>query len=170
MRIVLQWQAPDPTGGEITGYKIEYASAQAADPDTVDSTTWDDLVEDTMSMATTYTDDGSVDELKARDIRFYRVSTINSGGTSTSPSNVYSAITGTTAVTLTVDGPATAIHAENDTGTVATYTASGPGSETATWSTEGDDGGGGGDFRINNGGELTFASSPNYEMPADARH
>ena len=97
-RIVLQWQAPDPTGGEITGYKIEYASAQAADPDTVDSTTWDDLVEDTMSMATTYTDDGSVDELKAGDIRFYRVSTINSGGTSTSPSNVYSAITGTTAL------------------------------------------------------------------------
>ena len=35
----------------------------------------------------------------------------------------------------------------------------------ATWSTEGADGG---DFRISNDGMLTFASSPNYEMPADA--
>ena len=49
-RIVLVWKAPSPTGGEITGYKIEY-SADGSDP-------WMDLVKNTGSDATTYTDNG----------------------------------------------------------------------------------------------------------------
>ena len=165
-RVVLHWKAPENTGGTvITGYKIEYASPDANDANAADDATWDDLVEDTMSMATTYTDDGSVGELEAGDTRFYRVWTINSVGTSANPSNEFSAITGTMAVALTADGPDTASRPENSTGMVATYTASGPGSDIATWSTEGADRG---DFRISNDGMLTFASSPNYEMPADA--
>ena len=162
-RIVLNWKAPATTGGEITGYKIEYAAAVAAG-NSPDAATWMDLVANTMSDATTYVDDGSVDGLEAGDIRYYRVSTINSAGTSADESNDYSALTGTMAVALTVDGPDSASYAENDTSTVATYTASGPGSDTATWSTEGADGG---DFRINNDGELTFDPLPNFEMPAD---
>ena len=160
-RIVLNWKAPaaGDTGGEITGYKIEYSATPTfADPALV-------LVADTMSDATTYIDDGSVAELEAGDIRYYRVSTVNSADTSAA-SNVYSAVTGAMAPALTVDGPATASHAENDPGMVATYTASGPGSDMATsWSTEGADGG---DFRINDDGELTFDPLPNFEMAADA--
>ena len=62
-----------------------------------------------------------------------------------------------------VSGKATAGYAENGTGAVATYTADGPAS--ATWTLSGDDAG---DFNISNGGELTFAASPNYEAAADA--
>ena len=154
-RIVLLWQEPDTTGGEISGYKIEYSADG--------STSWMELVANTMSDATTYVDDGSVAELEAGDIRYYRVSTINSFETS-AISNVYSALTGAMALGLTVDGPATASHAENDTDMVATYTVSGPGSDMATWTLEGADRG---DFRISNG-MLTFATPPNFEMPASA--
>ena len=163
-RIVLNWKAPAvaDTGGEITGYKIEYSNANEAG--TASDGTWMDLVANTMSSATTYTDDGSMAELEAGDTRYYRVSTVNSADTSAA-SNVYSAVTGAMAPALTVDGPPTASHPENDTGTVATYRASGPGSDMATWSTEGADGG---DFRINIDGELTFDPLPNFEMAADA--
>ena len=167
-RIVLNWKAPAvaDTGGEITGYKIEYASALATDPNAVDADTWDDLVADTMSDATTYVDDGSVAELEAGDIRYYRVSTLNSAGTSAeNGAPVYSAVTGAMAPALTVDGLATASYAEDRTDVVATYTASGPGSEMVGWSTEGADYG---DFSISNDGMLTFAPLPNFEMPSDA--
>ena len=54
-RVVLHWEAPAVTGGEITGYKIEYSDDSNTGP-------WMDLVANTMSMATTYTDNGSVAE------------------------------------------------------------------------------------------------------------
>ena len=78
---------------------------------------------------------------------------------------MYSAVTGAMAPTLTVDGPVSASHAENSMGTVATYTASGPGADKATWSLSGDDKG---DFTIGRGdGILKFSRAPNYEMPMD---
>ena len=61
-----------------------------------------------------------------------------------------------------VSGEATADYAENGAAAVATYTTDGPVS--ATWTLSGDDAG---DFTIN-GGELTFAASPDYEGAADA--
>ena len=67
-RIVLLWQAPDDTGGEITGYKIEYSNANTNGNASDDN--WMDLVANTMSDATTYIDHGSVAELKAGDVRF----------------------------------------------------------------------------------------------------
>ena len=155
-RIVLVWKAPSPTGGEITGYKIEYSA---------DGTTlWMVLVENTMSDATTYTDSGAVAKLKAGDTRYYRVSTINSFGTgpASADAEAASAVTGAMAPTLTIDGPATASHAENSMDTkVETYMASGPGADMATWSVEGTDRG---DFTISDG-MLSFRNSPDYEMP-----
>ena len=70
-RIVLVWQAPAATGGEITGYKIEH-SVDGEDP-------WMDLVANTMRDATTYTDTS----VPVGTARHYRVSAINSAGTST---------------------------------------------------------------------------------------
>ena len=66
---------------------------------------------------------------------------------------------------LTISGMATVDYAENGTGPVATYTASGPDSDIATWSLEGDDAG---VFDINDGGMLTFKASPDFETPTDA--
>ena len=154
-RIVLQWKAPTTTEGEITGFKIEYSADGETD-------TWMDLVKNTRSDATTYTDNGAVAKLEAGDTRYYRVSTINSFGTGAVPSNEYSAVTGAMAPTLTIDGPATASHAENSMDTkVETYMASGPGADMATWSVEGADRG---DFTISDG-MLSFRNSPDYEMP-----
>ena len=57
-------------------------------------------------------------------------------------------------------------HAENDTGPVATYTATDPDQGTTiTWSLEGTDKA---HFDISQSGVLTFITSPNYEAPADA--
>ena len=47
---------------------------------------------------------------------------------------------------------------------MATYTASGPDADMATWSLEGDDAG---DFNISNSGVLMFMTAPDYEMPMD---
>ena len=66
---------------------------------------------------------------------------------------------------LTVSGPASESYAENGTGPVATYTASGPDAALATWTLGGDDAG---DFSISRSGVLTFASVPDFENPADA--
>ena len=65
----------------------------------------------------------------------------------------------------TVLGQTTVNHAENDTGTVATYSATDPeGVTTFTWTLSGDDAD---DFAIN-GGVLTFDPTPNFEGAADA--
>ena len=66
---------------------------------------------------------------------------------------------------LAVSGLSRADYAEDRTNAVATYTASGPDAAQATWSLSGDDAG---DFSISSGGELTFASEPDFEAPADA--
>ena len=65
---------------------------------------------------------------------------------------------------LAVSGQSSVNYEENGMGSVATYTASGPNADSATWSLGGDDAG---DFGIA-GGVLTFNNVPNYEMPADA--
>ena len=120
---------------------------------------WMELVANTMSEATTYTDNS----VPAGTARYYRVSAINSAGTSDTlmDEDETSALTGTTAVTLAVDGPVIASHAENDTDMVATYMKSGPGADKAAWSTEGADAR---HFTIP-GGVLNFRSAPDFEMP-----
>ena len=63
-----------------------------------------------------------------------------------------------------VSGQTTVNHAENDAGTVATYTATDPeGVTTFTWTLSGDDAG---DFAID-GGVLTFSPTPNFEAATD---
>ncbi len=82
-RIDLSWTAPASTGGSaITGYRIEVS------PNGTSS--WTGLVANTASTTTTYEHTG----LAAGTTRHYRVSAINSVGTSTS-SDVANATTGT---------------------------------------------------------------------------
>ena len=66
---------------------------------------------------------------------------------------------------LGISGQRNVSYAENRTDAVATYTAVGPESASATWSLSGDDAG---DFNISRSGVLTFRSSPDYAEPADA--
>ena len=67
-----------------------------------------------------------------------------------------------------ITGPATRTVAENFEDMVATYTGEDPEDTMADinrWSVTGRDGG---DFTINEGGELTFRNPPDFERPADA--
>ena len=67
-----------------------------------------------------------------------------------------------------ITGPATRTVAENFEDMVATYTGEDPEDTAADinrWSVTGRDGG---DFTINEGGELTFRNPPDFERPADA--
>ena len=66
--------------------------------------------------------------------------------------------------TPVVTGRSAVDYAENGTGPVATYAANDPEEAAVTWSLAGDDSG---DFSINDGA-LTFNTSPDYELPADA--
>ena len=69
-QIDLSWSAPQDDGGTaITGYLIEVSA---------DGSSWSDLVADTVSTITSYTSKG----LSAGETRYYRVSAINSVGTS----------------------------------------------------------------------------------------
>ena len=91
--INLSWTAPDSTGGsDITGYKIESSSDAGSN--------WSNLVADTGNTNTAYQHAG----LSRGDTRHYRVSAINSVGTS-APSNTANAttatVTDTTAPTVT---------------------------------------------------------------------
>ena len=61
---------------------------------------------------------------------------------------------------LAISGVSRVDYAENDTGMVAMYTASGPEAASATWTLGGDDAG---DFDISSSGVLTFVSAPDYE-------
>ena len=63
-----------------------------------------------------------------------------------------------------VSGPTTPTFAENDTGTVATYSATDGDNDSITWSPGGTDGS---YFDISNTGELTFKSPPDFEARAD---
>ena len=92
-KINLSWTAPDSTGGsDITGYKIESSSDAGSN--------WTDLVADTGNTNTAYQHTGH----SRGDTRHYRVSAINSVGTS-APSNTANAttatVTDTTAPTVT---------------------------------------------------------------------
>ena len=83
--------------------------------------------------------------------------------------------TATVAVAVTVNdvdegptitsGGAAHNYAENGTAAVATYAATDPESDAIAWTVEGTDAG---DFRISSSGVLSFASTPDYESPADA--
>ena len=64
-----------------------------------------------------------------------------------------------------ITGPTSIDYPENDTTTVATYSATDPDGDDVTWSVAGTDAA---RFSINEDGELTFKSSPNYEAPNDA--
>ena len=77
-QIDLSWRAPEKTGGDISGYKIE-VSTDGGD-------NWSNLVADTESTGTTYPHTG----LSSGNTRHYRVSAINAAGTS-GVSNVASA-------------------------------------------------------------------------------
>ena len=66
---------------------------------------------------------------------------------------------------LAISGVTRVDYAENGTGMVATYTATGPESANASWVLGGDDAG---EFDISSSGELTFKSAPDYENAADA--
>ena len=97
--------------------------------------------------------------------------------TATDPSGLSATITVTIKVTnvdeapeimlggLGISGMRSVRYAENGTDAVATYTAVGPESDSATWSLSGDDAG---DFNISRSGVLTFRSSPDYGTPTDA--
>ena len=56
-------------------------------------------------------------------------------------------------------------YAENGTGAIATYSITDPDGDALTWSIAGTDAA---RFSINEDGELSFRSSPNYEAPNDA--
>ncbi len=87
-QINLSWNAPASSDGStITGYKIERSLDTGA--------TWSTLITNTGSTATRYSDDG----LASSTVYTYRVSSINSFGTS-SPSNVASAETGSPGQTI----------------------------------------------------------------------
>ena len=64
-----------------------------------------------------------------------------------------------------ITGPASIDYPENDTTTVATYSITDPDGDVLTWSIAGTDAA---RFSINEDGELTFRSSPDYEAPNDA--
>ena len=98
-QIDLGWDAPDPGTAAITGYRIEvWADAV---------TGWTDLVANTGNADTTYAHTG----LSAGDTRHYRVSAINTNGTSV-PSDERSATT-LTNVPVFTDTTATRMVAEN---------------------------------------------------------
>ena len=88
-QIDLSWRAPEKTGGDISGYKIE-VSTDGGD-------NWTDLVADTESTGTTYPHTG----LSSGNTRHYRVSAINAAGTS-GVSNVASATAVATAPGLRI--------------------------------------------------------------------
>ena len=98
-QIDLGWDAPDPGTAAITGYRIEvWADAV---------TGWTDLVANTGNADTTYAHTG----LSAGDTRHYRVSAINTNGTSVA-SDERSATT-LTNVPVFTDATATRMVAEN---------------------------------------------------------
>ena len=88
-QIDLLWSAPSDNGGSaITGYRIEVSE---------DNANWRELVPDTGSTATIYSDAG----LTAGTTRYYRVSAINPGGTGPA-SNVANATTDAAAPAPTI--------------------------------------------------------------------
>ena len=65
---------------------------------------------------------------------------------------------------LVISGPEAPAYEENGMDAVGRYSAAGADAASAVWSLSGDDMGA---FEISAGGELTFMSDPDYEMPSD---
>ncbi len=169
--IDLVWVAPTNAGSSaITGYKIEYSKDG--------NLPWMDVA--TVGNVLRYNNTGLAPETT----RFYRVSAVNSVGSGPFSATPAVSISGTDTyntvltdhVATTERGPAFSVagqseerYAENGTGDVGTYTASGQNASTATWMLEGADAG---DFTLSSGSGATtmlrFKSSPDYERPADA--
>ena len=89
--------------------------------------------------------------------------------TATDPSGAFDTITVTINVTNVdeapgVSGPTSRNYKENDFVAVGSYTATNPENGTIVWGKSGADSD---DFSISNTGELTFSSSPNFELPSD---
>ena len=94
------------------------------------------------------------------------VATVQSGGSTVTVPLPVTVTVGDVTDPPTVTGLTQVDYAENSTGTVATYSATGSGG-TISWSLE--QNGDYGDFSIDDAtGALTFASAPDYETPADA--
>ena len=148
--IDLRWTAPADAGtSAITGYRIEWSPDGESD--------WADLVEDTESTATTYSDEG----LEPGTTRHYRVSAISDAGTG-EPSNVAEATT-TSRPEVTIAAGTSPVTE----GTDATFVVSRTGSTTDALSEGGRDGlddqrdgaGVGDDRRGRRVGELTVTEA-----------
>ena len=90
----------------------------------------------------------------------------NSGNPDTATDNTITVtitVTGENDAPTITSGPATLDHEENDSGDVATYTASDPEGTTIIWSLAGDDA----SFFGISGGTLAFDDVPNFEVEAD---
>ena len=96
----------------------------------------------------------------------YRVTVKATAGTDMDTLDVTVTVTDVDEVLTSISGPSNTDYAENRTDDVATFTAMDPEGETISWTLEGTDA----DlFDISSdGGVLSFKSSPDYELPADA--
>ena len=92
----------------------------------------------------------------------YMITVRAASGTETATHDVTITVTDET---LVISGLVDIDYEEDGTDSVGTFVADGPNAASATWSLEGADAD---DFAISNAGVLTFVSSPDYEMPADA--
>ena len=95
----------------------------------------------------------------------YMVTVMANDGTYTDTHQVTVTVTDDGAVAPTILGPSNVDYAEDRTDAVATYMLSDATAASAAWTLDGPDDG---DFDISSGGVLTFGSSPDYELPADA--
>ena len=95
----------------------------------------------------------------------YMVTVEASDGTDMASLPVTVTVTDVGEALTSISGPSNTDYAENGTDDVATFAAMDPDGTAISWTLEGTDAG---VFDISNGGVLTFKSSPDYEMPADA--
>ena len=148
----------------------------AADTDIGDPVTATDSDNDALTYALSGTDSASFDivqgagQLKTKAALDHETKdSYTVTVTATDPSGESDEITVTITVTDVNEAPEvtvtpTVYFAENDSGPIATYTATDPDDNPVTWSLLGADAE---DFSISEG-VLTFKSPPNYEDPADA--
>ncbi len=142
---VSTYTATDPEGTAVT-YSLEGADSGAFSISTSGALTFDS--------APDY-------ETKAS----YAVTVKATAGSKSATRNVTITISNVNEAPSISGGGATHSHAENDTSTISTYSATDPDAGTTiTWTVEGTDGG---DFAISNSGVLTFDSTPDREDPDD---